>query len=438
MAETLGVVAVVLLALVLALQVAALLRRQGPQTAALEGRLEAIHRALREEHALGRDATTAAARDLRQEVSATLEKTGTAQRQAAQDAAALLRTGLDDMSSRLRELADRSEKSLEDLRGTVERRLTDIQQDNAQKLEAMRRTVDEKLHETLERRLGESFRTVQGLLEQVHRGLGEVQAVAGGVGDLKKVLTNVKTRGTWGEVQLGNLLEQILAPSQFETNVRTKEGSREFVEFAIRLPGRNGTDSPVRLPVDAKFPIEDYQRLVEASERADVAGVAAASKALEERVRSCARDIRDKYIDPPHTTDFAILYLPSEGLYAEVLRKNGTVESLQRDYRVTVAGPTTLGAFLNSLQLGFRTLAIEKRSSEVWKTLGAVKTEFEKFGDAIDKVQKKLQEAASAVDATHTRRHVLERKLRDVEALPESDAATLLDLPAAPPPEETI
>jgi DNA recombination protein RmuC len=261
-------------------------------------------------------------------------------------------------------------------------------------------------------------------LEQVQRGLGEMQALASGVGDLKKVLTNVKTRGTWGEVQLGALLEQALAPSQFDTNVVTREGSDERVEFAVRLPGRGVQDErPVWLPIDAKFPQEDYQRLLDASERGEIEAVEAAGRQLEIRVKSCARDIHDKYLDPPHTTDFGILFLPTEGLYAEVLRRPGLADALQRDHRVAVAGPTTLWAILNSLQMGFRTLAIERRSSEVWTVLGAVKTHFGRFGELLSSVQKKLQEASNKMDAVSRQSRTIERKLRDVQELPAGERA---------------
>jgi DNA recombination protein RmuC len=291
----------------------------------------------------------------------------------------------------------------------------------------MRKTVEEKLEGTLERRLGESFKLVSDRLEQVHKGLGEMQSLANGVGDLKKVLSNVRVRGTWGEMQLGNLLEQILAPSQYDKNVATKADSADRVEFAVKLPGRDDADGQVVwLPIDAKFPKEDYERLVEASERADAAAVEAASGQLEVRIRAEAKAIRDKYLDPPRTTDFGILYLATEGLYAEALRRPGLFESLQRDYRVNIAGPTTLAALLNSLQMGFRTLAIQKRSGEVWTLLGAVKTEFRKFGDVIEKVQKKIQEAGNAIESAQVRSRAIERKLKKVEELPAGESAVRL------------
>jgi DNA recombination protein RmuC len=317
------------------------------------------------------------------------------------------------------------DERFERLKLTVEGRLTAIQADNANKLEEMRRTVDEKLHATLEQRLGESFKLVSDRLEQVHRGLGEMQTLAAGVGDLKRVLTNVKTRGTWGEVQLSALLEQLLTADQFAANVATRPGSNERVDFAIRLPGKDD-GAVVWLPIDAKYPIEDYQRLLDAQERADPAAVEEASRAIETRLKNEAKSIHEKYVAPPHTTDFAMLYLPLEGLYAEALRRPGLAETLQRDYRVSIAGPTTLAALLNSLQMGFRTLAIEQRSAEVWAVLGAVKTEFGKFGEALAHTRKKLDEASNSIAKAETRTRQLSRKLKEVEALPAADAEQLI------------
>ncbi|HRH13330.1 MAG TPA: DNA recombination protein RmuC [Azonexus sp.] len=317
------------------------------------------------------------------------------------------------------------DERFERLRISVEGRLTAIQADNASKLEEMRRTVDEKLHATLEQRLGESFKLVSDRLEQVHKGLGEMQSLAAGVGDLKRVLSNVKTRGTWGEVQLSALLEQLLTADQFATNVATRPGSSERVDFAIRLPGK-GDGAVVWLPIDAKFPVEDYQRLIEAQERGELALVEEASKAIEVRLKAEARSIRDKYVAPPHTTDFALLYLPTEGLYAEALRRPGLADTLQREWRVSLAGPTTLAALLNSLQMGFRTLAIEQRSAEVWAVLGAVKTEFGKFGEALAHTRKKLEEASNSISKAETRTRQLSRKLREVEAMPAGDVEQLI------------
>nr|MBP8195222.1 DNA recombination protein RmuC [Azonexus sp.] len=314
------------------------------------------------------------------------------------------------------------DERFERLKMAVEGRLAAIQADNANKLEEMRRTVDEKLHATLEQRLGESFKLVSERLEQVHRGLGEMQSLAAGVGDLKRVLTNVKTRGTWGEVQLSALLEQLLTADQFAANVATRPGSGERVDFAIRLPGKDD-GAVVWLPIDAKFPIEDYQRLIDAVEPV---AIEEAAKAIETRLKNEARSIRDKYVAPPHTTDFAVLYLPIEGLYAEALRRPALSETLQRDYRVTLAGPTTLAAMLNSLQMGFRTLAIEQRSAEVWAVLGAVKTEFGKFGEALAHTKKKLDEASNSISKAEVRTRQLSRKLKEVEALPAADSEQLI------------
>ena len=317
------------------------------------------------------------------------------------------------------------DERFERLKLSVESRLTAIQVDNSAKLEEMRRTVDEKLHATLEQRLGQSFQMVSERLEQVHRGLGEMQTLASGVGDLKRVLTNVKTRGTWGEVQLSALLEQLLTADQFSANVTTRPDTNERVDFAIRLPGK-GDGAVVWLPIDAKFPIEDYQRLLDAQDRCDPAAVEEAAKAIEMRLKNEARSIRDKYVSPPHTTDFALLYLPIEGLYAEALRRPGLAEILQRDFRVSLAGPTTLAALLNSLQMGFRTLAIEQRSAEVWAVLGAVKTEFGKFGEALAHTKKKLDEASNSISKAETRTRQLSRRLKEVEALPVGESENLI------------
>jgi DNA recombination protein RmuC len=322
----------------------------------------------------------------------------------------------EQQQQRLAALAAEHEKRMGEVRATLEAKLGAIQQDNAAKLEQMRATVDEKLQSTLETRLGQSFQLVSDRLEAVQRGLGEMQALATGVGDLKRVLGNVKKRGIFGEVQLGALLEDMLTIEQYSANVITVPGSNDRVEFAIRMPGQ-AEGEHVYLPIDAKFPVEDYQRLLDAQENADLDAAVRAGNALEARVREEAKRIASKYVAPPHTTDFAVLFLPTEGLYAEVIRRPGLFEKLQREHRVTVAGPTTLSALLNSLQMGFRTLAIAKRSSEVWSILGAVKTEFSKFGDVLDKVKKKLDEAGKHIDATGIRTRAIERKLRGVEVL---------------------
>ena len=369
-----------------------------------------------------REEAGSSARAHREELAASLKEFG--------DSLGVRLDGLSAMTEqKLNGLTQASEGKLEGLRATVDDRLGQIQRDNSESLERMRRTVDEKLQSTLERRLAESFTQVSERLEQVHQGLGEMQTLATGVGDLKRVLSNVKARGGWGEVQLGALLDQILAPNQFGRNVRTRPDGSEIVEFAIRLPGaEGGNESCVWLPIDAKFPVEDYQRLVEAAEQGDRVAVERSARALESRISSCARDISTKYVSPPTTTDFAIMYLPTEGLYAEIVRRPGMIESLQRDHRVVVAGPSTLAALLTSLQMGFRTLAIEKRSSEVWRVLGAVKAEFGKFGDMLDAVQKKLDEASTKMQETRRRSRAVVRKLRDVEVLPSQEALALFDV----------
>lgn len=370
----------------------------------------------REEAAQTRIELSTALRDFRDSLQAQTSEMAVLQKQQ-----------FDSFASQLGILIDKNEKKSDELRAVVEDKLVQLQTDNASKLEEMRHTVDEKLQGTLDKRLSESFKQVSDRLEQVHKGLGEMQTLASGVGDLKRVLTNVKTRGIWAEFQLGTLLAQIFTADQYAHNVKTNPSKNETVEFAIKLPGpqENGGDV-VWLPIDAKFPKEDYERLVDASERGDVGGVEEAAKDLESRVRSEARDIRDKYVAPPHTTDFGLLYLPTEGLYAEVLRRPGLVDSLQREQRVVIVGPTTLAALLNSLQMGFRTLAIQKRSSEVWKVLGAVKAEFGKFGDILGKVKKKLDETGNTIDEAVHRSRQMEKKLRQVEALPPDEAATLL------------
>ena len=342
---------------------------------------------------------------------------------------AALRRFSDTLAEQLRLLSDGNERRLGEMRAAVETRLVALQEGNEKKLEQMRATVDEKLHATLEQRLGESFKQVADRLEQVHKGLGEMQTLARDVGSLNRVLSNVKTRGVFGEVQLAGLLEQVFTPEQYATNVATVPGSNDRVEFAIRLPGKGQDGShgpPLWLPIDAKFPREDYDRLLDAHERADAPAMELYAKAIETRLRLEARSIRDKYVSPPHTTDFAILFLPTEGLYAEALRRPGLSEALQRDYKVMMAGPTTLLATLNSLQMGFRTLALEQRSAEVWEVLGAVKTEFSKFGDVLARTKKKLEEAGHTIEQAEVRTRAMVRQLRSVEALPESRSAELL------------
>ena len=329
---------------------------------------------------------------------------------------------------RLAELNETSATSLRDMRSTLETQLAQLQTSNSTKLEEMRVTVDEKLQSTLQARLGESFKQVADRLEQVHKGLGEMQTLAQGVGDLKHLLTNVKTRGIFGEAQLAALLEQVFVPDQYAAQVATRPGSKNLVDFAVKLPGKAADGAPLWLPIDAKFPNEDYARLLDAQGRADPVDADAAAKALEQRIRLEAKSITDKYVEPPYTTDFAILFLPTEGLYAEVLRRPGLMEALQRDYRVTLAGPTTLLAMLSSLQMGFRTLALEKRSSEVWQVLGAVKTEFGKFGDVLAKVKSQTQTVLNTLDSADTRSRAMQRALKTVEALPDGAAQALLAL----------
>jgi len=333
---------------------------------------------------------------------------------------------LEVFSRQLLTLTQSNEQRLDRMRETVEERLRSLQEENTKKLDQMRELVDKELHATLEKRLGESFRLVSERLEQVHKGLGEMQVLASSVGDLKKVLSNVKTKGILGEIQLGALLEQILTPEQYVKNFATKRGSNERVEFAIKLPGKDDSGRYVYLPIDAKFPEADYHRLLEAYERGDHEIIEESAKQLEQKIRLSAKEINEKYLDPPYTTDFAIMFLPVEGLYAEVLRRPGLFEALQREYRVTITGPTTLSAFLNSLQMGFRTLAIEKRSSEIWELLGAVKTEFTKFGDLLDKTHKKLLEASNSIEDAARRSRSIERRLRNVQQISYDRVSELL------------
>ena len=384
---------------------------------ALDSRLQQMNEADRAAEAQNRAELHNALKDFREVLAARLEASSTSQGER-----------LHGFAQQLTDLTTRNEAKLEALRLTLETKLTQLQADYEAKLERIRQTVDEKLHQTLEQRLGESFKLVSERLEQVHTGLGEMKSLAVGVGDLKKILSNVKTRGTWGEVQLGNLLEQTLTPEQFVRNFAPNADSLERVEFAIKLPGRDADGTPLWLPLDSKFPNEEYQRLVDAQERGDALAVEAASVALEQGIRLEAKKISEKYICPPTTTDFAILFLPTEGLFAEVLRRPGLSEALQRTHRVVVSGPTTLTALLTSLQMGFRTLAIEQRSSEVWKVLGAVKAEFGKFGETLDKVQKKLTEASNTIESAQRRSRAVARKLRPADELPPVEAAELLGL----------
>jgi len=431
------IIAVLFLLVVVLCLLLLLLKKTGQQVdfGQLSARLDALAKGqdraeskVYDEAARSREELSRMAREQRQELVAAFAVFADSVVQRMNEAAGFQKGQLEGMSVEIGRLADSNEKKLEALRLTVEGKLRDMQVDTARQLELMRQTVDEKLQGTLERRLGESFRQVSERLELVHKGLGEMQTLATGVGDLKKVLTNVKTRGTWGEVQLGALLEQVLTPDQFGVNVVTR-GDGERVEFAIKLPGQgNDAGDIVWLPIDAKFPVEDYQRLLDAQELGDPAGVEAAGRQLESRVKACAGDICRKYLSPPQTTDFAILFLPIEGLFAEVIRRTALVESIQRQCRVVIAGPTTLWSILNSLQMGFRTLAIQKRSSEVWNLLAAVKTEWARYGDVLEAVQKKLHQASETIDKVQVRSRAVGRKLKDVQELPVGEAATLLSL----------
>ncbi|MDP2922455.1 MAG: DNA recombination protein RmuC [Candidatus Omnitrophota bacterium] len=371
---------------------------------------ERIERAVKEEISQNRDEMRKSLKSFEDSVLSRMKENENSQKNQ-----------LDTFLKQLSSLTQMNEQKLEKIRETVQEGLKTLQEENAQKLEQMRLTVDEKLHSTLDRRLGESFKLVSEQLKAVQEGFGEMRNLATGVGDLKKVLSNIKTRGIWGEMQLSNLLEQILTAEQYASNVITKKGSNERVEFAIRLPGRDKDEhEQVWLPIDAKFPQEDYQRLLDAQEQANPDLLEKAARQLEMRIKAEAKDIKEKYLDPPHTTDFGIMFLPTEALYAEVLRIPGLAELLQREYRVVVTGPMNLVALLNSLQMGFRTLAIEKRTSEVWKLLATVKTEFAKFGDMLDKTHKKLQEASTTIEDASKKSRTIERTLRIVHELPSS------------------
>ncbi|WP_426104758.1 DNA recombination protein RmuC [Massilia sp. TSP1-1-2] len=413
--------------LVLVLQVAALLR------AGAVDALERLERELRLEVQGGAQGTRQElAAALAQYHGATVQQLDSMRQQihvasssGREEQGATLKRFADTMNQTLSTLTESNAQRMLEVRATLEARIKDLQTDNGTRLEEMRKTVDEKLHATLETRLTESFRHVSERLEKVHQGLGEMQQLAIGVGDLKRVLTNVKTRGTWGEVQLEMLLEQVLTVDQYAKNVETIAGSGARVEFAIKLPGQIDGGAPLWLPIDAKFPKEQYERLIDAAERADADGVAQGGRELERAVRLEAKTICDKYVSPPQTTDFAILFLPTEGLYAEVMRRPGLADDLQRTLRVSIAGPSTLAAILNSLQMGFRTLALEKRSSEVWQVLGAVKTEFGKFGDVLSQTRLTLERAAKNIENAEVRSRQMARKLKSVEALP-SEAAQLM------------
>jgi len=367
------------------------------------------------------DAQERTDRSVRDEIARLRTEAQTQGQQERTELSQLLKSFDDSVQTRLSELTLSTEKKIEAVRQIIDEKIKQLQDDNTRQLDRIRETVDEKLQGTLEKRLGESFKQVSERLELVHQGLGDMRNLAAGVGDLKKVLTNVKARGTWGEVQLGALLEEILSPEQYLKNVRIKENTSDFVEFAIKLPGQSDfPEDSVLIPVDAKFPVEDYQRLLDAQERADAASADDAIRQLEASVKKAAKDISQKYLAPPKTTDFGIMFLPSEGLYAEVIRRTTLISVLQREYHIVVSGPSTFAAFLNSLQMGFRTLAIQKRSGEVWKVLGEVKIAFGRFGDSLDAVRKKLEQAASSVEDAQKKTRTLSGKLKAVEAMPDT------------------
>jgi len=395
---------------------------------ALSTKQERVEHVIKDEITANRKETANSQQQARQELGSALKSSSDSLQRRMVDNIRMQKDQLDSFSKQLMAMAKLNEERMEAMRQTIETQLRAIQEDNTKKLEQMRATVDEKLQTTLEKRLGESFKQVSERLEQVYKGLGEMRSLAVCVGDLKKVLTNVKTRGTWGEIRLSHILEQILTPEQYDVNVATKKNSNDRVEFAIKLPGQdNDTQSVVWMPIDSKFPQEDYQRLLDAQEAADKELAEKSIKSLGARIKAEAKYIKEKYIDPPYTTDFGIMFLPVEGLYAEVLRQPGLCDTLQREYRIVVTGPTTLAALLNSPQMGFRTLAIEKRSSQVWELLGVVKTEFSKFGDVLAKTKKKLKEASNTIGQAEIRTRAIERKLRKVEEVPQEDAPGLLN-----------
>ena len=378
-----------------------------------------------------------ASRSERDEVSSSLKAFGDSMQKHFSELNRLQSSMFENIGKRIGDMTETNREKIGQVRDAVQERLDTLRQENNEKLERMRETVDEKLNTTLTRRLGESFRQVSERLESVHKGLGDMQNLAAGVGDLKKVLTNVKTRGTWGEVMLGGLLEQILSPGQYEKNACVKTGSQERVDFAIHLPGNHGESSEVLLPIDSKFPLEDYQRVVDAQEANEPDLIEESSRLLENRIRLEAKRIKEKYLNPPKTCDFAIMFVPVEGLYGEILRKPGLVEALQREHRIVLCGPTTLAAILNALQMGFRTLAIEKRSSEVWATLGLVKAEFSKFGGLLERTKKKLQEATNHIDTAEKKTRTIEKKLDQVQQLPSHEQMDAFDLVMQEDPRDT-
>ena len=403
----------------------------------LQNLQERTDRSVRDEIAKFRVEIQAQAHQERAELSGSLKSFGDSVQKSMAEIAGLQRCQLEGFAAQLALLTTMNEQKMEAVRLIVDEKLKQIQQDNSRQLDRMRETVDEKLQSTLEKRLGESFKQVSERLEQVHQGLGDMRNLAADVGDLGKVLKNVKLRGTWGEVQLGALLEEMLAPEQYAKNVKIHEHGNDFVEFAIKLPGQGNLQSDhVLIPVDAKFPVEDYSRLLDAQEKADTATADDAAKQLETSIKKAAREISQKYLAPPRTTDFGIMFLPSEGLYAEIIRRTALVQLLQREYHLIVSGPSTFAAFLNSLQMGFRSLAIQKRSGEVWKVLGEIKTAFGKFGDILDAVHKRLEQATNQVDDARKKSKTIQNKLRSVEVLPSASAEVLLEDKTMAEPEE--
>ncbi len=399
---------------------------------ALQDAQERTDRSMRDEIARSRAETQLQAQQERVELTGTLKSFGDSVQTRMADIAKIQNDQMESFARQLSLLTTSNEKKMEDVRLVIDEKLKQMQEDNTRQLDRMRETVDEKLQSTLEKRLGDSFKQVSERLEQVHQGLGDMRTLAAGVGDLKKVLTNVKSRGTWGEVQLGALLEEILSPEQYVRNIKINEQSGDFVEFAIKLPGQGDASSDfVLIPVDAKYPVEDYSRLMEAQERSDASAAEDAVRQLENSIKKAAKDISQKYLAPPKTTDFGIMFLPSEGLYAEVIRRTALVSHLQREYRIVISGPSTFAAFLNSLQMGFRTLAIQKRSGEVWQVLGEVKVAFGRFGDSLDAVRKRLDQAASSLDDAQKKTRTLAGKLKAVEVMPDAaESITIVDTEA--------
>lgn len=395
----------------------------------LRSEFSRIDSLMRDEFSRSREESQRSFRENREELNLSFKLLGDSLTKIVVELSSAQKSQFELFLGRQEQIRKNSDEQFKEIKESIEKELQTLQEENSKKLNEMRKIVDEKLQETVEKRFNESFKLISDRLEQVHKGLGEMQSLASGVGDLKKVLTNVKTRGNFGEIQLGAILEQILSPEQYKQNVAAKENSQERIEYAIKLPGKNNGEKPLLLPIDSKFPNEDYQRLIEAYDNAsniNSSDMDSIIRQFENSVKKNAKDIRNKYINPPVTTDFAIMFVPTEGLYAEILRRTGLFEILQREYKITVVGPTNLVAFLNSLQMGFKTLAIEKRSGEVWEILGAVKTQFGTFGDILEKTKKKLQQATNVIDEAGIRSRAIERKLRTVQELPQEKTIELL------------